>query len=329
MKHVNIAIFVPHNGCPHQCSFCNQKSITGKQYQPGPDDVYKAAEIAARSLNHQAAETEIAFFGGSFTLIRRDVMISLLKAADWCRKQYGFSGIRISTRPDGIDRDILGILKEYGVTSIELGAQSMDNTVLKKNGRGHTAEQVETASRLIQQNNFFLGLQMMTGLWGDDPEGAIRTAEKIISLRPDCVRIYPTIVMEGTELARRYRCGEYSPMDLETAVSLCADLLVRFKKNNIPVIRVGLHDTPELKHGMICGPYHPAFRELCESRYFRNQLEAALPADCKLITVAVNPKDVSRFVGQKRSNVEYFRLRGYQIEVKQDSAVRMGTVEIL
>lgn len=172
MKHANVAIFVPHNGCPHQCSFCNQRSITGQQVQPTPQDILSAIQVAKSSQNAQIRETEIAFFGGSFTAIERSYMCALLNVAAPFVKDKTFSGIRISTRPDAIDDEILTLLKQYGVTSIELGAQSMDDSVLVHNQRGHTAEQVRTASRLIKSYGFSLGLQMMTGLYGDTVNGA-------------------------------------------------------------------------------------------------------------------------------------------------------------
>ncbi|MBR7061045.1 MAG: radical SAM protein [Eubacterium sp.] len=193
MKKGNISIFVPHLGCPKQCSFCNQKTITGKQNQPTPEDVEKALETA---LKRRGYEYEIAFFGGSFTAIDRQYMISLLEAAFPYIENGSVKGIRISTRPDCIDTETLDILKKYGVSSIELGAQSMDDEVLQANLRGHTAKDVENASKLIKEYGFELGLQMMTGLYKDTDEKAIETAKKIIALKPETVRIYPTVVLK-------------------------------------------------------------------------------------------------------------------------------------
>ena len=178
MKKGNISLFIPHLGCPHKCSFCNQNTITGKQTQPGADDVRAAVETALKKKNY---DYEIAFFGGSFTAIDREYMLSLLKAAYDYVKDGRVNGIRISTRPDCIDEEVLDILKKYGVTSIELGAQSMDDEVLRANFRGHTAEDVENASRLIKSYGFELGLQMMTGLYLDTDEKAVETAKKLIA----------------------------------------------------------------------------------------------------------------------------------------------------
>lgn len=324
MKHANVALFVPHNGCPHQCSFCNQKSITGRQAQPTPQNVTDAVQTALSS-GAQTRETEIAFFGGSFTAIERGYMCSLLEAASPYVKDGTFVGIRISTRPDAIDDEILALLKNYGVTSIELGAQSMDDEVLKLNQRGHTANQVRSASKLIKGHGFSLGLQMMTGLYGDTAEGAKETARQLAELRPDTVRIYPTIIMSGTDLTDKYLSGVYKPMPLDEAVSLCADLLDFFEERQIAVIRLGLHSTPELQRDMLSGPWHPAFHELCDSRRLLSRIiaycgEHEVPHG--QITVYVAPACISRAIGQKKSNLERLKERGYQAAVKPDATLR-------
>jgi histone acetyltransferase (RNA polymerase elongator complex component) len=324
LKHANVAIFVPHNGCPHQCSFCNQKSITGKLNQPEPIDVVNAVKIAKDSLKSNTKNAEIAFFGGSFTAIERNYMISLLSAAYKFVKDGTFSGIRLSTRPDYIDDEILSLLKKYGVTTIELGAQSMDDRVLKLNSRGHTAKQVKEASRLIKSYKFRLGLQMMTGLYGDTLEGSFKTAEKIAELCPENVRIYPTIIMKGTELGDRFLSGEYKTFTLEETVELCAKLLDFFEERNITVIRLGLHDSPELKRDMLSGPWHPAFRELCESRRFLNKITAYLENNHISkgnIEITVNPKCVSAVTGQKKHNLNILSEFGYNAKIIQDKNI--------
>ena len=332
MRHANVALFVPNNGCPHECSFCNQRSITGKQTQPSADDVRKAAEIALRTLGPDAKDAEIAFFGGSFTAIQRDYMVSLLEAASPYLQGGKFRGIRISTRPDAINPEILSILKQYGVTTIELGAQSMDDSVLLANGRGHTAEQVRQASELIHSGGFTLGLQMMTGLRGDTDEGARRTAEKLADLTPSCVRIYPTSVLHGTELGEAYLRGEYRPQTLESAVSLCAGLLDFFEQNGIDVIRLGLHATPDLERDMLAGPWHPAFRELCESRRFLGKIvetlrESQVPKG--IVTIAVNPTCVSQATGQKKRNLRELGGLGYEAHIVPDASVKRGGFKII
>ncbi|MBQ3903792.1 MAG: radical SAM protein, partial [Eubacterium sp.] len=208
MKKGNISIFVPHNGCPQQCSFCNQKTITGQAYQPTAKDVDEAVQKALRKKGYKF---EIAFFGGSFTAIDRAYMTELLDAAEPYVKSGAVSGIRISTRPDYIDDEILTLLKSKGVTAIELGAQSMDDEVLSANLRGHTAADVVNASKLIKSYGFELGLQMMTGLYLDTDEKDIETARKIIELKPETVRIYPTVVLKGTYLEELYDGKAYRP----------------------------------------------------------------------------------------------------------------------
>ena len=327
MKHVNVALFVPHLGCPHTCVFCNQRTISG-QTQPLTPERIRAACETARACEHDVANSEIAFFGGSFTAIDRQEMIACLEAA---RPYVGrdFGGVRISTRPDCVDDEVLSLLREYGVTAIELGAQSMDDTVLALNGRGHTAEDTSAACERIRRYGFSLGLQMMTGLYGSDAEKDRQTARRFVELRPDTVRIYPTVVLEHTKLADLWRRGEYVPPSLEDSVALCASLLRLFRANGIRVIRLGLHSGGNVEEGNLAGVYHPAFGELCESRIFRDMAEErlrALPAGA--YTRRVNPRDLSKMIGQKKSNLAYFRARGYDVTVKQDGTIQMGAVSV-
>jgi len=332
LKHANVALFVPHNGCPHQCSFCSQRTITGRQEQPAPEDVVKAAEIAEKSLGAETQNAEIAFFGGSFTAIDRAYMVSLLEAAYPFVKSGRFKGIRVSTRPDYIDVEVLSVLKKYGVTTIELGAQSMDDRVLGLNGRGHTSKQVEDASKLISAEGFTLGLQMMTGLYGDTAAGAVMTAQKLAGLKPQNVRIYPTIILRSTELGERYLKGEYKTLSLDETVGLCARLLDFFESRGIEVIRLGLHASRQLERDMLSGPWHPAFGELCESRRFFNKVMAytALNGVPKgELTVAVNPKDISVAKGQKKSNIQKFYDNGYNVEIKTDKSVKQKSFTVV
>lgn len=327
MKHSNVAIFVPHNGCPHCCSFCNQVKITGKQKQPTPQDVIDSANIAINSKAYNPKHSEIAFFGGSFTAIERSYMVSLLEAAYTYIKENKFSGIRISTRPDCIDDEILSLLKKYGVTSIELGAQSMCDDVLLANMRGHTSDDVVKASQLIKKYGFNLGLQMMTGLYKSTPEKDIYTAQQICNLQPATVRIYPTIIMENTLLGDYYNKGLYTTYSLEVTVDLCAQLLDMFNSKNITVIRLGLHSTDDIEKGMLAGPWHPSLGELCFSRVYRNSMEKFI-SENNLPTgnysVLVNNKEISKALGQKRSNASYFAEKGYNIKFVSDTAVKKG-----
>ena len=330
MKHANVALFVPHNGCPHACSFCNQRQITGQSVQPTAKDVEQAAETALRSLSpEETNKAEIAFFGGSFTAIDRDYMTSLLRAASPFIGKGLFRGIRISTRPDAIDSEVLSVLGQYGVTSIELGAQSMCDEVLRANRRGHTSRDVIAASGLIRQNGFSLGLQMMTGLYMSNDERDRETALSLASLEPDTVRIYPTLVLKGSELYERYISGEYRPQTLDEAVRLCSELLEIFESRGINVIRLGLHDSDSLRESTAAGPYHPALRELCQSeRMFSDTLRilSASGISSGNIRVSVNPRSVSRFIGQNRRNIKRLEELGITVSLRQDEALSLRDV---
>lgn len=323
MKKGNISLFIPHLGCPHKCSFCNQNTITGKQTQPSADDVRAAVETALRKKNY---DYEIAFFGGSFTAIDREYMISLLKAAYDYVKDGRVNGIRISTRPDCIDEEVLDILKKYGVTSIELGAQSMDDEVLGANFRGHTAEDVENASRLIKSYGFELGLQMMTGLYLDTNEKAIETAKKLIALSPDTIRIYPTVVLKNTYLAKLYDDEIYKPQTVDDAANLCTKIVPMFEKAGIRVIRLGLHSSPELKKNMIAGAFHDSFGEIVKSRYMLNKILKYPSADYEIV---VNSKSVSQLKGQQKRNIYFLMEEGYNIKVTVNDKVAAGDIKIV
>lgn len=331
IKHSNVSIFVPHNGCPHMCTFCNQREITGQVYQPDKNDVVNAAEIAKKSLKDKTNNAEIAFFGGSFTAIDRNYMIELLSAAAPYVRSGDFYGIRISTRPDAINDEILNTLKDYNVTSIELGAQSMNDEVLRLNRRGHTAEDVIKSSKLIHKYGFSLGLQMMTGLYSSSDERDIQTAHALSELSPDTMRIYPTTVLYGTELYELYNNGKYIPPTLENAVNLCAYLLEYFEKKNISVIRLGLHDSESLRENMAAGIFHPAFRELCESRIMYQNTISQLNKfnfENKNFVFTINPKSLSKFVGQKRSNITKLEETGIKLRIDYDSSLGKYEVKV-
>lgn len=316
-KHANLSIFVAHKGCPHRCAFCNQTEINGVSQQPTAESV--RALCAEYLTKKREKGTEIAFFGGSFTAIERGYMVSLLDAAHEFVEDGFADGIRISTRPDAIDGEILDILKRRSVTAIELGAQSMSDDVLKKNGRGHTADDVRRASAMIKEYGFSLGLQMMTGMFGeaDYREGARRTANELIALKPDCVRIYPTLTLKNTALCGYFERGEYIPLELEEAVDIAADLLEMFWQNGIDVIRIGLHDDVSLHAGYVAGPIHPAFGELCKSRVARREIERLLGGAKGRVSLEIPRGQTSIVLGQSRANAEYFSVRGVEISVAE------------
>lgn len=333
MKHSNVAFFIPHIGCPNKCSFCNQNSISGASDIPHKGDVVNVLSDALKTMDaDKLANSEIAFFGGSFTAINREYMLELLSAAKEFVGKDKFSGIRISTRPDAIDNEILTILKEYGVTAIELGAQSMDDGVLEKNFRGHTAEDVAKASKLIRQFGFSLGLQMMTGLYCDTSEKAIETAHKIADLKPDTVRIYPTVVIKNTYLEKLYNEQIYTPLGIDETVCLCANLLDFFEERNIKVIRIGLHDQESLKDDFVAGSYHPALGELIlGERMLQKTLKLINDFNIKngVIDIGLNSKTVSRFIGQNKRNINKLHTLGFDVKLFIDNTLKINDIKLI
>ncbi len=321
MSHANISVFVPHLGCPQRCSFCDQKIISGVKRAPDTADVADAVKIAMQLPSYNPKITELAFFGGSFTAIEKNYMLELLTAAKRFVVSGDISGIRISTRPDYIDEEILSLLKQYGVTAIELGAQSMSDEVLTANNRGHKADDVKLASRLIKAFGFELGLQMMTGLYKSTYISDKFTAEEIVALKPDTVRIYPTVTLSGTELETLVNSGEYVPPTLEETVDLCAELLDLFEAHGIKVIRTGLHTIDEARY--VAGPWHPTFRELCDSKRYLNKLLNILPQTGEYI-LSVNPREISKVTGNKKANIIKLRELGYKVSVKGDNSLELG-----
>lgn len=331
MKHINIALFVVHKGCPHMCSFCNQRSISGSQTDVTAADVHSAAQTAIASLTQSdAAGGEIAFFGGSFTMVERSYMLSLLEAAYEYIQKGIFKGIRISTRPDGISREICEILKKYGVTAVELGAQSLDDRVLMLNERGHTAKQVCDACELLKEYGFGVGLQMMTGLYGSEDADSIATAEKIVALKPNTVRIYPTVVIKGTRLCELMQNGVFIPKGIPETVELCAKLIPMFEDAGIKVIRVGLHSGGGVEEGFAGGAYHPALRELCEGRIYYNYALGELEKLGKgSYTLFVAPSEISKMTGQKKQNLTGLREKGYVCTVKGKDGLSKYEVKVI
>ena len=317
-------MFVPHAGCPHRCNFCDQRVISATEQVPDAACVQKTLDTAIEHLGDRARTAELAFFGGSFTAIDRSLMCQLLEAA---QPYIGkIAGIRISTRPDAVDQTVLGVLKKYGVTAIELGAQSMDDRVLAQNRRGHSARDTTEASARIRANGFSLGLQMMTGLPGSSMEQDLATAQALISLKPDTVRIYPTVVLAGTALEQAYQSEVYVPPSLDETVTLCAMLSERFEQADIKVIKLGLH-AGEVESHIVAGPWHPALRELVESKRMLSKITAAMPHPCDMV-VRVAPCDLSKAVGHCGQNRKQLEKMGYQVAFEGTLEVPPGAVEM-
>lgn len=321
---------MPHSGCPCRCSFCDQHSITGAQKLPDAATVMAAVQNAGKGLREAPGNLQLAFFGGSFTAIPVADMVALLEAGRQAVDQYRLGGIRISTRPDCVDEDCLQLLKSYGVTAVELGAQSLCDRVLSANDRGHTAADVQLAAVRVRQAGMELGLQMMTGLYQDDEQTALETAEGLIALKPTTVRIYPALVLKGTRLAALMKAGVYTPQSLPEAVALCAKLLSRFESAGVRAIRVGLHAAADLEESILAGPYHPAFRALCESRRFLDRIFDALAKRAEIqYNIKINPRWVSIAVGHKRCNVTALEAAGWKVRFVEADTVAPGQFEIV
>ncbi len=329
-----IPFFIPHKGCPHQCVFCNQKNITGQ------NESAEASSVPQKINDYLKSDTtdevaQIAFYGGSFTALPVETQKAYLEASRPFIESGQVKSIRLSTRPDSINRDILALLKRYYVRTIELGVQSMDDHVLALSGRGHSTADTVNAVKLLREDDFLVGLQLMPGLPGDSAEKFIDTVDKTIALKPDFVRLYPLLVIKDTPLEGLYKTGRYIPLPLDEAVSLCREALIRFEQAGIEVIRIGLQPTEELgKPGTIlAGPYHPAFRQLVESSILLDRMKALLTnrKSSRLeVTFLVHPRDVSAAVGQKRSNTECLKKQFVlkTIRIRSDRSVPRRTVEL-
>ena len=300
-----IPVFVPHLGCAHQCVFCDQRRISGSGACATAATVRQAIETAA-ALPRSGAKRQLAFYGGSFTAVPTAVQEALLGAAAEAIARGEIDAIRLSTRPDAIDAEALERLRRYGVETVELGAQSMDDEVLRLSGRGHTAADVERAAAAVKAAGFRLILQMMTGLPGDSAEKDLETARRLISLRPDGVRIYPTVIVRGTPLWELWRRGEYREHTVEDAVEICARLLPLFEEAGVGVIRLGLNPTEELSGGeAAAGAYHSALGELVRSRVMLQKMRALLggtPAGSR-VTLGTAERSLSQAIGQKKANL--------------------------
>ncbi len=315
----NIPVFIPHEGCPHDCVFCNQKKITGLTTSMTTQMAKAKIADGLQYLKYrEQATVEVAFFGGSFTGLPLSEQEEFLKTAQDFFPQI--DGIRLSTRPDYITPEIVALLKQYGVTTVELGVQSSDAAVLRANRRGHDFQSVKSAVALLRKNNIAVGLQMMVGLWQSNPQKDLQTARDIIALHPDCARIYPTITLCDTALERLYQSGQYQPYSMEEAVEVCKDILLLFRSSEIPVIRLGLHAGEDLQAEgcIVAGPFHPAFGELVESRIYRDKMEQEIiqkKIKNEVFSVFCLQSEISKVVGHKGCNKKYLKEK-YGIELK-------------
>ena len=334
MKHYIIPIFVPHLGCPNDCVFCNQKSISGQQKMITKEDIRNTIDFYLENIKDKEAKKEVAFFGGSFTGIDVEKQEEFLQTAYGYIKKGKIDSIRISTRPDYIDKTILKRLKKYKVKTIELGVQTANDYILKQCKRNHTFEDVKKASKLIRWYGFNLGHQMMVGLPDSTKIDEINTARELIKLKPKMVRIYPVLVIKNTRLEKDYLEGKYKPLTVIQAVETCKEIVPMFMKKGIEIIRIGLQNTDEITDPsikgseVVAGPYHPAFRQLVESSlWYDNIVERIkeLNVKVKKVQITINPKDVNNVIGHKRENIDKLKdMYELDLIVKQDEKIKKG-----
>ena len=304
--HYTIPIFIPQLACPFQCVFCDQKRITGHERIPSPDEVKKIIDEHLATIPKRRRHVEVGFFGGTFTGLPLEQQVKYLEIAQPYIEEGLIHGIRLSTRPDFINHEVLRMLKKHHIGTIELGAQSMDDGVLDQSGRGHTAADTAAAAAVVRKANFNLGLQMMIGLPGDTLEKSKFTAHQIVGLGADNTRIYPTLVIKDTPLEELYRKGSYKPLSLEEAVNWTKEIMKIFEAGNVRVIRVGLHPSEGLIDGsdLIAGPFHKSFRELVMTELWWDQLKTLMDnyPDEKSLTLSVPPEQLNFAVGYEAKN---------------------------
>jgi len=311
--HAIIPIFIPHEGCPNDCVFCNQRIITARTKPPQKEDIIDMIDRYLKTISNRGIETvEIAFFGGSFTGIPIEQQTEYLSIARKYKEDGFIHKIHLSTRPDYIDENILSNLKKHDVDIIELGVQSFDEEVLHLSKRGHCSEIVYQSSRLIKDYGFELGLQLMIGLPGDTHEKSVASAREAVKIDPSIARIYPTVIIQDTELYRLYQQGKYAPLATEEAVRTAKDMYLILKGAGINVIRIGLKSSDYINEGgdTAGGTFHPAFRQLVESEIAKEQLESQikpmLEKGADQIIFISNGAFMSNMIGNRKSNRIYF-----------------------
>ncbi len=330
-----IPIFVPHKGCPHDCIFCNQKKITGCDEDNSIENIRDTIEAYLKTIPQDGSQVvEIAFYGGSFTAIPIENQTTMLKLA----KEYMDCGkinhIRLSTRPDYINDEILQNLKNYSVSIIELGVQSMDKEVLQLSQRGHTSEDVIEAIRLIKEYGFIVGVQIMVGLPSDSLDKCLQTTRLLADLNPDIARIYPALVIKDTYMEVLYNKGQFKPFSLEEAVVICKNMLIILEKKRIEVIRIGLQPTENIELGkdIIAGPFHPSMRQLVDSSIYLDMMKCLIEKfdEVEVLNIMVNPKDVSNIVGQNKCNIKLLQTTYFfkKINIIQKCDISLGTIII-
>ncbi len=330
-----VPVFLPHAGCPHQCAYCNQSSITGTHAMPASKDVHRQIKNFLGYRRQQPQNIQIAFFGGNFLGIQTQTLQRLLADATEYVTAGHVSSIRFSTRPDTVNGQQLDLIKKFPVSTIELGVQSMNNSVLKCSNRGHTAEDSINAAQLLKNNEYEVGVQLMVGLPGDSAQRLGASAQAVARLKPDFVRIYPTVVLSGSPLAAWYQKGDYVPLSLAEAVSQVKDLYLLFKRQKIRVIRMGLQASEDLQNAptILAGPYHPAFGHLVYSEIFLDMAIAAIKSENlsgEVLCLHVHPHSVSKMRGLKNGNIKQLcqKFDLQTVDIVTDDSLRKHQLKI-
>lgn len=337
-KEYIIPIFVPHLGCPNNCTFCNQKKISGQTKMVTAKDVKDTIEYYLKNFKDNHKYVEVAFFGGSFTAIETEKQEELLEAVQSYIEQKRVNSIRVSTRPDCINKEILKRMKKYHVKTIELGVQSTNNYILERCKRGHTGEDVKKASKLIRHYGFILGHQMMVGLPESTKQDEINTAKELIKMKPKIVRIYPVLVIKDTELEEEYKSGEYTPLTVGQAVERCKEIVDLFNRSKINVIRIGLQNTEEItdssseKSSVVAGPYHPAFRQLVESSMWYDSIVGKIKkvnAKVKKVKIKANDININNIIGHGKENILKLKeIYDVDVVIEKDDNIKPGKFEL-
>lgn len=318
MSHVNIPFFLPHLGCKHRCVYCDQDAIAADTLPEEGAFHEKVERFLASKPGAESAE--IAFFGGSFTALPKEIQAKYLKMAAHYVEKGSVEGIRFSTRPDALDEEEMDFLSAYPVTTVEIGVQSADERVLSASKRGHDLVDILMSTSMVKRSGYRLGIQMMTGLPGDDYERSVYTAEKIIAMRPHFVRIYPTLVLKDTPLEKMMNEGKYVPWEMDETLELADTIMSMFLREEIDVVRLGLYsESPDFVSRVVAGPYHPALKSLVLTRMYRNRIEARLKGkgDIKL---KVSPFEISNVYGHGGANRMYFMEKyGRRLRITADA----------
>ncbi len=321
-QHYTIPIFIPEKACPFRCVYCNQYHIADLMKPMEPEAIISLVESYLETIPKHAL-TRVAFFGGSFTGMSILEQKRYLQVVSPYLERGDISGIQLSTRPDYINSEILQLLKDYGVSIIELGAQSLDDEVLRAAGRGHIAAEVQQASSLILEKGFQLGLQMMIGLPGDTFEKSLDTAQKIIEWGAHYTRIYPALVIRDTELEEMYLQKKYTPLTLEEAVNWCRSLMALFTANNVTILRMGLHPSEGLLtgHNLVAGPFHVSFKELVQTAHWSSVFDQEIQSSGTQITVKINPKQLNSAVGYYGKNKKWLQQKYNKVIFQEDESL--------